>query len=266
MPKSLPYWAMSSVWWTKGLLADPLFYLVCIPAVLLYGVAKGGFGGSISVLAVPLMALLMSPTQAAAILLPILLVMDAVVVKTYWGRYDRHALVLMLPGALVGILIGYLVADQMNDDYMRILIGLLALVFGVQSLFGWMSHSSRSHNRVSAGFFGALAGFTSFSIHAGGPPFQMYLMPKRLAPLLYAGTSGIFFAVVNVVKVAPYYALGQFSGENLLYSLILVPLAPAGVWIGHILVKRSEPATYYGIISAVLVMVGIKLLWEGFGL
>jgi len=257
---------MSLVWWTRGLLADPLFYLVCIPAVLLYGVAKGGFGGSISVVAVPLMALLMSPTQAAAILLPILLVMDAVVVKTYWGRYDRHALMLMLPGAMVGILIGYLVADQMNDDYMRILIGILALVFGLQSLLGWLSHSSRSHNRFSAGFFGALAGFTSFSIHAGGPPFQMYLVPKRLAPLLYAGTSGVFFAVVNVVKVVPYYALGQFSTENLLYSLILVPLAPIGVYLGHLLVKRSEPAIYYGIINMVLIMVGGKLLWEGLGL
>ena len=248
------------------MLADPLFYLVSIPGVLLYGIAKGGFGGSISVLAVPLMALVMAPTQAAAILLPILLVMDALVVRTYWGQFDRRALVLLLPGAMMGILCGYLVAEHMNDDYMRVLIGTLALIFGIQSLLGWVSHGSRNHNRFSASFFGALAGFTSFSIHAGAPPFQMYLVPKRLAPLVYAGTSGMFFAVVNVVKVVPYFALGQFTSQNLLYALVLVPLAPLGVKMGHILVMRTRPSTYYGIISVFLIVVGLKLLWEGLGL
>ena len=248
------------------MLADPLFYLVSIPGVLLYGIAKGGFGGSISVLAVPLMALVMAPTQAAAILLPILLVMDALVVRTYWGQFDRRALVLLLPGAMMGILCGYLVAEHMNDDYMRVLIGTLALIFGIQSLLGWVSHGSRNHNRFSASFFGALAGFTSFSIHAGAPPFQMYLVPKRLAPLVYAGTSGMFFAVVNVVKVVPYFALGQFTSQNLLYALVLVPLAPLGVKVGHILVMRTRPSTYYGIISVFLIVVGLKLLWEGLGL
>ena len=248
------------------MLADPLFYVVSIPGVLLYGIAKGGFGGSISVLAVPRMALVMAPTQAAAILLPILLVMDALVVRTYWGQFDRRALVLLLPGAMIGILCGYLVAEHMNDDYMRVLIGTLALIFGIQSLLGWVSHGSRNHNRFSASFFGALAGFTSFSIHAGAPPFQMYLVPKRLAPLVYAGTSGMFFAVVNVVKVVPYFALGQFTSQNLLYALVLVPLAPLGVKVGHILVMRTRPSTYYGIISVFLIVVGMKLLWEGLGL
>ena len=107
--------------------SDPGFYLTCIPAVLLYGVSKGGFGGAVSILAVPIMALAMPPTQAAAILLPILVVMDAFVVKTYWGVFDRTALLYLLPGALLGILIGFLSADAMNEHYMRILIGVLAL-------------------------------------------------------------------------------------------------------------------------------------------
>jgi len=245
------------------LLTDPGFYLVSIPAVLLYGISKGGFGGSVAVLAVPLMSLMMSPTQAAAILLPILVAMDAVVVRTYWGRFDRHALWIMLPGAMVGIGIGYLSADAMNDNVMRILVGTLSLVFGAQSLLQWQSHASRQHNAVSGGLFGALAGFTSFSIHAGGPPFTMYLLPKQLPPLLFAGTAGIFFAVVNFAKLFPYYHLGQFSSDNLFYSLILVPLAPLGVKLGHYLVIRSDPSFYYRVISIFLLVVGVKLLWEG---
>jgi len=245
------------------LLTDPGFYLVSIPAVLLYGISKGGFGGSVAVLAVPLMSLMMSPTQAAAILLPILVAMDAVVVRTYWGKFDRRALWIMLPGAMVGIGIGYLSADAMNDNVMRILVGTLALVFGAQSLLQWQSHASRQHNAVSGGLFGALAGFTSFSIHAGGPPFTMYLLPKQLPPLLFAGTAGMFFAVVNFVKLFPYYHLGQFSSDNLLYSLILVPLAPLGVKLGHYLVIRSDPSFYYRVISIFLLVVGVKLLWEG---
>ena len=198
------------------MLSDPWFYVASVPAVLLYGVAKGGFGGAIAVVSVPLMALVMPPTQAAAILLPILGVMDVIVVKTYWGIFDRRALMLLLPGAMVGILVGYLSAEAMNEHYMRILIGVLSLAFGLQTLLGLQSRASREHHPVSGSFFGALAGFTSFSIHAGGPPLTIYLMPKQLSPLLFAGTAGIFFAVVNAAKLIPYYALGQFRSANLL--------------------------------------------------
>lgn len=245
------------------MLTDPGFYIASIPAVLLYGIAKGGFGGAVAVLSVPMMALVMPPTQAAAILLPILVVMDAFVVKTYWGIFDRRALRLLLPGALVGIAIGYVTAEAMNEHYMRILIGALSLVFGLQYLLSLHTRASREHNVVGAGVLGTLAGFTSFSIHAGGPPFTMYLLPKQLSPLLFAGTAGMFFAVVNVVKLVPYYTLGQFSSANLLYSLVLVPLAPLGVKLGHYLVQRSGAGFYYRVISFFLVLVGAKLLWEG---
>jgi uncharacterized protein (TIGR01244 family) len=245
-------------------LTDPVFYLVSIPAVLLYGIAKGGFGGAVAILAVPLMALVMAPTQAAAILLPILVVMDFVVIYSYRGHFDRQALRLLLPGALAGILGGYLLAGAMNDDLMRLLVGAVALAFGMQALLGWLSHVGRRHNRSAATFFGALAGFTSFSIHAGGPPLTMYLLPKQLPPMVYAGTAGLFFWVVNLVKLPPYFALGQFTTDNLLYSLALVPLAPVGVLIGRRLVRLSNPRIYYRIIAAFLVLVGIKLLHDGY--
>lgn len=247
------------------MLTEPLFYLVAVPAVMLYGVAKGGFAGPAAILAVPLMSLVISPTHAAAILLPILVLMDALVVKTYWGRFDGKTLQLMLPGAMVGIAVGYLTADQFNDNHMRILVGLISLLFGAQSFFSLTATLGKDHNRYAGSVLGTVAGFTSFSIHAGGPPFHMYLMPKQLSPLLFAGTAGLFFAAVNLVKLIPYYSLGQFAADNLLLSLVLMPLAPVGVKLGHWAVKRTDPKLYYRIISFFLMIVGLRLLWEGFG-
>ncbi|MFT7289139.1 MAG: putative membrane protein YfcA [Halieaceae bacterium] len=245
------------------MLSDPYFYLLGIPAVLLYGMAKGGFGGAIAILAVPLMSLRMSPAQAAAILLPILVVMDLVVVYSYRGQRDLIALRLLLPGALLGVGLGYVFAGAVNDSVMRLLVGLIALVFGLQSLLGRLSSSGTQHRRGVAAFFGTLAGFVSFSIHAGGPPLTMYLLPKGLKPQVFVGTAGIFFLVVNLLKLPPYYALGQFSVDNLLYSLALVPFAPLGVLLGRALVRRSNPRVYYRLISFFLVLVGGKLFWDG---
>lgn len=243
--------------------SDPWFYVVSVPAVLLYGIAKGGFGGAIAILAVPLMTLVMPPTQAAAILLPILVVMDLLVVKTYWGTFDRTALKLLLPGATVGVLLGFVTVGAMNDDVLRIMIGLLALVFGLQYLLQRKQEGHKAHHAGSASVLGALAGFTSFSIHAGGPPLTVYLLPRGLTPLLFAGTAGMFFAIVNALKLVPYYWLGQFTADNLLYSLALVPLAPVGVKIGHYLVKLSTSSFYYAVVSLCLALIGGKLLWDG---
>lgn len=242
------------------MLTDPLFYLCSVPAVLLYGIAKGGFGGPIAVLAVPLMSLVMSPTLAAGILLPILVVMDGLVVRTYWGVFDGRALRILLPGALVGIGVGYVTADLMSDDVMRVVVGVISLAFGLQNLVGLKGVTGADHSVLSGSLLGSVAGFTSFSIHAGGPPFSMYLMPKGLAPVLFAGTAGIFFAVVNAVKLVPFYFLDQLVLENLSLSLVLMPLAPLGVALGHWLVRRSEPGFYYRAISVFLVVLGVILI------
>ncbi len=246
------------------MLSDPFFYLVSIPAVMLYGIAKGGFGGAVAVLSVPLMALVMPPTQAAAILLPILCVMDALAVRTYWGHYDRRAIRLLLPGAVFGAMLGYLSVEFMSEGLIRLMVGTISVLFALQQITGFRARATAEHQPVAASIFGTIAGFTSFSIHAGGPPFTMYLMPKRIDPLLFAGTAAVFFAVVNALKVIPYAMLGQFTADNLLYSLVLVPLAPLGVKLGHSLTKRSSPRFYYKVISVFLLVVGVKLLWEGY--
>ena len=245
------------------MLTDPMFYLVAIPGVMLYGIAKGGFAGPVAVLSVPIMALVMSPTQAAAILLPILVVMDILVVRTYWGRFDATALRFLLPPAMLGIGLGYLTAESVNESHMRLMIGVISLIFGLQTLLAYTPGASSPNSYWRAGVLGTTAGFTSFSIHAGGPPAAMYLIPRGLSPLTYAGTSGVFFAVVNAMKLFPYYWLDQLILHNLTLSLVLMPLAPIGVMIGHWLVKRTEPRAYYGIIGFFLVVLGAVLLWQG---
>lgn len=245
------------------MLTDLSFYAVSVPAVLLYGIAKGGFGGAIAILAVPLMSLVMAPTRAAAILLPILVLMDFVVVYSYRGNFDQRALKLLLPGALLGVVAGWLFADIMDEAVTRVLVGTVAIVFGLQFFLSLRSAQSSAHSAVPATFFGAVAGFTSFSIHAGGPPFAMYLMPKRLPPVVYAGTAGVFFLVVNLAKLPAYYALDLFASENLLLALVLMPIAPLGVLFGRFLVRRSPADSYYRIISVFLVIVGGKLLFDG---
>jgi uncharacterized membrane protein YfcA len=247
------------------MLNDPLFYVFAVPAVLIYGISKGGFGGSIAVLSVVLMTFVVTPTHAAAILLPILCVMDLFVLWTYRGIFELTSLKILLPGAMLGILVGYLSADTLNDDAMRIMIGSLSLLFCLKTWFGWPHGAGRRHSRLSGTVFGTLSGFTSFHIHAGGPPFGMYLLPKRLEPLIFAGTAGIFFAVVNYVKLVPYYVLDQLRADNLVISLVLMPLAPVGVKLGHFLVKRTSTVWFYRICYFFLFVVGVKLVIEGFG-
>src|SRR5664279_6382410 len=96
--------------------------------------------------------------------------------------------------------------------------------------------------------WGSLTGFTSFISHAGGPPFQVYVMPQGLAPRVFAGTSAILFAAINLLKVPPYFLLGQFDRANLVAAAWLTPLTIASAFAGVWLVRRVSAARFYAII------------------
>ena len=253
------------------ILTDPSFYAVAIPAVLLVGLAKGGFGGSMALLGVPLMALVISPVQAAAIMLPILVLMDIVSLWTWRGISDGRLLLRVLPGALAGVAVGWLTAAVVTADMVRLIVGVFALVFFAR----WMSQALMErrnanspsgpspHNAFAGTFWGLLSGFTSFVAHAGGPPYQIYAMPLRQSPALYTGTSVVFFSIVNAVKLIPYFALGQFDTVNLAASLVLMPLAPLATLAGAWLVRRMKPQLFYPFMYAMVLLVGIKLVWDG---
>ena len=214
---------------------DPFFYLCAVPAILIFGMAKGGFGGGIAVVSVPLMSLAISPVQAAAILLPILLLMDAVALWSFRGQWSKPNLKIILPGAMIGIVIGSIGFRYLSEDMIRILIGFIAVAFCLNYWFKPTSAVRREPNKIRGGFWGAVAGFTSFGIHAGGPPINIYLLPQRLEKSLLMGTMAIFFAVVNVVKLIPYSLQGRFYLTNLLTAAIFMPISPLGVRPGFYL-------------------------------
>lgn len=250
----------------KSLLLDPWFYAVAVPAVILVGLSKGGFGGAAGFVGVPLMALVIPPVQAAAILLPILCLMDIVSVWTWRGVYDRGLLRSMLPGAMAGIGVGWLTATVVTADMVRLIVGAVAFVFVLRWAFLQLRHGadhSASPDRLLAAFWGTVAGFTSFVAHVGGPPFQVYVLPLRLDPKIVSGTSAIFFAVTNAVKLVPYFALGQFDTANLAASAALMPLAPLSTLAGAWLVRRMRPELFYPLTYATVALIAVKLVWDG---
>jgi uncharacterized protein len=249
--------------WAQTHFADPAALLAGCVAVALVGLSKGGLGGAFALLGVPILALVMPPVQAAALLLPLLLMMDAVSLWAWRGFFDRATLISMLPAAAVGIGVGWFTAAVTSEALVRLLVGVVALAFVARSLRPQRTVAAAAPRRASAWFWGALAGFTSFVAHAGGPPYQVHTLPLRLDPKLFAGTSVAFFAVVNVVKVVPYAALGQFDARTLLSALVLLPLAVVAVRVGVAVVRRMRPAVFYPFMYAMVALVGLRLVYDG---
>jgi uncharacterized protein len=244
---------------------DPAFYLLAIPAVLLVGLAKGGLSG-MGALGMPLLALAMDPVQAAGILLPILIAQDVVGVAAFRKTWDGYILAVMLPSAVIGVVLGWWFAASVSSRAVLVAVGAISLLFGLYRLWvergGRIAASSRSPAWVGT-FFGIATGFTSQVAHAGGPPFQMWVMPRRLERDVLIGTTAIFFALLNWIKVPAYVALGQFTWPNALTTLVLLPFALAGSLAGVWLVRRIEMGRFYTLVYLLMVVAGAKLLWDG---
>jgi uncharacterized membrane protein YfcA len=245
------------------MITDPLFYAVAVPAVILVGLAKGGFVGALAMLGVPLMALVISPVQAAGIMLPILIAMDVFALWSYRGVYDLANLKIVIPAAIVGIFIGWLTAAYVSEGHVRLIVGIIALLFTLDYWIGWRAQEAAGTSAAKGGFWGAAAGFTSFVSHAGGPPLQMYLLPQKLQPRLFVGTCVIFFTTVNWIKVIPYAALGQFDTTNLATSVVLAPLAPLSILTGAWLVKKLNMEVFYRLAYFAIFAISLKLIWDG---
>ena len=240
-----------------------LQYLLCaIVAVVVSGLAKGGFSG-LGALAMPIMALGIDPVRAAAILLPILIVQDAVSIWAFRGTWDGKVLTVMLPGMAIGVALGYLFAASVSESAVLGALGAISVVFGLHRLWlergGSAGVASNSPGWVGT-LFGIASGFTSQIAHAGSPPFQMWVLPRRLPRDTLVGTTAIAFAVMNCLKVPAYAALGQFTRANLLAAGLLMPVALASTFAGVMLVRRIDPARFYVLIYALMILLGLKLL------
>jgi len=243
------------------MLLDAYGFAVAALAAGLVGLSKGGLP-IVGMLGVPVLALAMSPVRAAAVLLPIYVLSDVFGLWAYRRHFSRRNLEILVPAAALGIFIGWLTASRVSEVHVSLLVGLIGVAF---CLNAWCRHKTSATPRpadVPRGvFWGTLTGFTSFVSHSGAPPYQMYVLPQRLDKLTFAGTSTIFFAIVNALKLLPYWQLGQLSGGNLELAGLLAPFAVAAVFGGVWLTRRINERLFFRVIYAALFLVSIKLVW-----
>ena len=244
------------------MISDPWFWALAVPAVALTGISKGGFGGGASV-ATPLMALTIPPAQAAAIMLPVLCLMDIAGLRAYLWRWDRRVVRILVPAALLGAGVGALTIRSMNDDWIRIMLGTVALGFLAWTLYPRKNISIQRPGRAAGWFWGSLSGFTSFITHAGSPPVMVYLIPQKLEKDAFVATSLIFFFTLNYSKIIPYLWLGLVDARVLATAAALVPVGVAGTYAGLWLQRRIDVRWFYRLIYTLLFLTGSKLLYDG---
>jgi uncharacterized protein len=242
---------------------DPWFWAAAIAAVLLMGLAKSGFLMGFGSLATPLMALAIPVPQAAAIMLPLLLVMDITGIRALWQHRDVALLKLIVPAGLVGIGLGTLLFGVLSVKTVSAVLGIITLLFLLHRAFYKPSADAGPPSRPAGWALAAASGFTSFVAHAGSPPISAYVLPMKLPPLVFTGTMAVFFGVINLSKWIPYAALGLLDAANLTTSAVLLPLAPVGVWAGIWAVKRVDAKWFYAVAYAGMAATGAKLLWDG---
>ena len=244
---------------------DLWFWACAIVASLLVGASKGGLPG-VGVLGVPVLTQATSPVVAAGLLLPILITSDVYGLWMYRKHYDLRNIKIVVSAALIGIGVGWATAHITSDDIVKLLVGLIGIFYFVDARL--------KRNRVIVAktadiprglFWGSIAGFTSFVAHAGAPPYQMYVLPQKLDKMTYAGTTTIAFAIINLLKLPPYWALGQLNLTSLEVCAWLTPVALFGAFAGYYLTKKLPEVLFFRLVEVALFVLSIKLIWDSVG-
>lgn len=245
------------------IITDPWFYVVAFPAVVMLGLSKGGFSG-IGMVSTPLLALTMPPLQAAAILLPIILLQDVMSVWVYRHNWDAWNLKVMLPGAVGGVGAAWLFASHVSDAGIMLAVGLVGLALVAYAWLWPAPPKTDAKPPVAYGTIcGGLSAFTSTLIQIGAPPYYVFVLPQQLEKMVYVATTVWFFAIVNVMKITPYVALGQFSTAGLATSLVLLPLAFASNFLGIWLVRITPNELFYRITYGIVFVLSLELTRRG---
>ena len=245
-----------------AIIADPVFYYVAIPAVVLLGLAKGGFAG-LGIASTPMLALYLPPLEAAALILPILITQDLISAFVYRKDWDSWNLKVMLPGAVIGMALAWLLAAYLSDALVRIIVGGIGLTFVANTWLRPAKIEPHPTTATSGVIWGGVSGFTSFMTQGGGPPFQVHVLPQRLPKMTLVGTTTMFFTVVNLLKIGPYFLLDQFTAKNFATSLILLPIAVLANFSGIWLVRRTPTDLFYQIAYILLFVISLILFWQG---
>ena len=243
-----------------SLINQPLLSLLLLVAAFIVGMSKGGLA-SLGMLSVPILSIFMSPMVAAVLLLPIYILSDIIGAYLYRHEFSRANVKVLIPAGLCGILLGWALASVVSDNAVALMIGVMGVVF---CLYTWLfkkADTPAAEATLPKGmFWGTLSGFTSFITHAGGPPFQIYVLPQKLPKMVFAGTVTIVFAVINLAKIIPYYNLHPHNLETLQVSLVLLPAAALGTFVGRIVTKRLPTKWFFLFVQVALFLVSLRLV------
>ena len=241
----------------------PTAWVISAAAMLLTGISKGGFGGVLGGIAVPLMAVFMPPSAAAAATLPMLCLMDLSSAGAYWNKWSSVDLWAMLFGSAFGVALGWLAFGMAPEWFIKLAVGAIAVLFALDRILKRNgSDQALPPNRLAGYGAGLIAGLTSTLAHAGGPPVLVYLFGRKLPKEQFVATVSIFFTIVNLTKLIPYVALNLFSLELMWLCLLLAPFAPLGVWLGVKLQRRVPERPFFIATVALLGISGLQLIWD----
>jgi len=239
------------------------FWVLALLAAFLVGMGKGGLP-VVGMLGVPVLSLAISPVAATALLAPVYVLSDMFGLYAYRREYDRRVLAIMVPGVTIGVALGWAAAAVTPEWLVTMLVGVIGLAFALRMLFGRKAEGGERRAEVAPGlFWGSVTGFTSFVSHSGGPPFQIYVLPLGLRKMVFAGTNTILFAYLNAIKLVPYWALGEFSDQNLKAAAALMPVAAVAVFVGVRLVRVVPERLFFRVITWALLVVSVKLILDG---
>lgn len=242
-------------------------YALVAVAVLIAGISKGGFGNAAAFAATPIIALALPPAVAVGMMLPILMVMDAVGIASYWRKWSWPSIWPMMITVVPGVALGAVFFERVDPAGIKLVVGLVAVLFVAYQLAvasGWTPEPGGRKGRTRrALFWGAATGFTSFISHAGGPPAAMHLLSEKLDKTTYQATAVGIFWWVNLVKVPPYAAIGLFDERSMMLALVMAPVAVIGALIGVWAHKRLSPVWFFRLVMWGLAIVGARLVWDG---
>ncbi len=239
-------------------LSDPLFLTLAVIAVVLLGLAKGGFFG-LGVMALPVLSLAVHPLHAAAILVVPMFAQDVLTVWTYRRDWSAWNLKIMIPAMMAGIAGATFVVARLEPHHIRLAVGLIAAAFVLRHWLAWDRLTVRPTTGTGI-LFGGLGGITTMLANAGGPLWQIHLLPQRMAQTTYVGTVTILFAFSNVLKIPSYTALGVFTFDNVLMGAMLVPVAMLANGIGIWLARRTPVEMFYRIAYALMALIALELI------
>lgn len=238
--------------------------------VLFIGLSKAGFGGGLGMLTTPICVLAFGadgrdPTFAIGTLLPLLCAGDAFSLYHYWGKWERSNLKYLLPGVVIGVIIGVHLIGRFSPRQLNIAIGILALSFLAfrfvkTAIFHAEGTFAPNHRTGIPSGIGA--GVTSTFAHGAGPVVSLFLIPQQLPKEIYVGTTVLVFTWINWIKMPFFAAQGIITRETLLTGLCYSPLIPLGVWIGVWLNRKFSEKLFLRMVYTLTFVAGTQLIFN----